>query len=92
MVEGIRASKPCGLNKGHGSKFRVGSQVRQETPEEGQRTYQLKCCDYNNKDEDNSPKTLNDKILLEWLKVFCQVSMLVISTGLSIKILVNISS
>ena len=29
--------------------------------EEGQRTYRLKCCRNNNKDEDNSPKTLNDK-------------------------------
>ena len=37
-----------------------GSRVRQ-TPEEGRRTYQLKRCGNNNKDEDNSPKTLNDK-------------------------------
>ena len=41
-------------------KFCEGSQVRQ-TPEEGRRTYRLKCCRNNNKDEDNSPKTLNDK-------------------------------
>ena len=34
--------------------------VRQ-TPEEGRRTYQPKRCGNNNKDEDNSPKTLNDK-------------------------------
>ena len=47
------------LNKGCGSKFCVGSQVQQETPEEGWRTYKLKC-EYN-KDEDSSPKTLNDK-------------------------------
>ena len=40
--------------------FRKGSQVRQ-TPEEGRRTYQLKRCGNNNEDEDNSPKTLNDK-------------------------------
>ena len=31
------------------------------TPEEGRRTYQPKHCGNNNKDEDNSPKTLNDK-------------------------------
>ena len=37
-----------------------GSQVWQ-TSEEGQRTYRLKHCGNNNKDEDNSPKTLNDK-------------------------------
>ena len=38
----------------------VGSRVRQ-TPEEGRRTYRPKRCGNNNKDEDNSPKTLNDK-------------------------------
>ena len=32
-----------------------------ETPEAGRRTYRPKRCEYNNKDEDNSPKTLNDK-------------------------------
>ena len=60
MVNGIRTGNPCGFNKGHSSKFHVGSQV-QQTPEEGRRTYWLKCCGNNNKDEDNSPKTLNDK-------------------------------
>ena len=39
--------------------FEVGSWVRQ-MPEEGWRTYQPKCWEYNNKD-DNSLKTLNDK-------------------------------
>ena len=61
MVNGVRTSELHGLNKkGHGSKFRIGSRVWQETPEEGQRTYQTKRCD-DNKDEDNSPKTLNNK-------------------------------
>ena len=32
-----------------------------KTPEEGRRTYRPKRCGNNNKDEDNSPKTLNDK-------------------------------
>ena len=32
----------------------------QQTPE-GRRTYRLKYCGNNNKDADNSPKTLNDK-------------------------------
>ena len=41
-------------------KFRDGSRVRQ-TPEEGWRTYRPKRCGNNYKDEDNSPKTLNDK-------------------------------
>ena len=70
MVNGIRASDLCRLDKGRGSNFSVGSQ---ETPEEGQRTYQPKRCGYDNKDEDNSPKTLNDKnhlflFSLEWCK------------------------
>ena len=52
---------PYGLNKGCGSKLQVGFWVPQKTPEEGQRTHRLKHCEYNNKDEDNSPKTLNVK-------------------------------
>ena len=32
-----------------------------QTPEEGRRTYRPKSCGNNNKDEDNSPKNLNDK-------------------------------
>ena len=48
------------FNKGRSSKFRKGSRVRQ-TPEEGRRTCRPKRCGNNNKDEDNSPKTLNDK-------------------------------
>ena len=39
---------------------RFGQYVRQ-TPEEGWRTYRLKRCGNNSKDEDNSPKTLKDK-------------------------------
>ena len=62
MANGIRTSDPCEFNKGRSSKFRVGSCVRQ-TPEEGRRTYRLKRCGNNNKDEDNSPKILNDKII-----------------------------
>ena len=46
--------------KGHSSKFREGSRVRQ-TPEEGWRIYRSKRCGKNNNEEDNSPKTLNDK-------------------------------
>ena len=60
MANGIRTGNPRGFNKGRSSKFREGSRVRQ-TPEEGRRTYRLKRCGNNNKDEDNSPKTLNDK-------------------------------
>ena len=60
MANGIRTGNPSGFNKGSSSKFREGSQVRQ-TPEEGRKTYQTKHCGNNNKDEDNSPKTHNDK-------------------------------
>ena len=60
MANGIRTGDTRGFNKGCSSKFREGSRVRQ-TPEEGRRTYQLKRCGNNNKDKDNSTKTLNDK-------------------------------
>ena len=60
MANGIRQGDPRGFNKGRSSKFRVGSRVRQ-TPEESRRTYRLKGCGNNNKDEDNRSKTLNDK-------------------------------
>ena len=60
MANIIRTGNSRGFNKGRSSKFREGSRVRQ-TPEEGWGTYRAKLCGNNNKDEDNSPKTLNDK-------------------------------
>ena len=60
MANRIRTDNPGGFNKGHSSKFREGSRV-QQIPEEGWRIYRPKRCENNNKDEDNSPKTLNDK-------------------------------
>ena len=60
MANGIRTGAPPGFNKGRSLKFRDGSQVRQ-TSEEGRSTYRPKHCGNNNKDEDSSPKTLNDK-------------------------------
>ena len=62
MANGIRTDDPRGFNKGRSSKFHEGSRVRQ-TPEEGQRTNRPKCCGNNNKEEDNSLKTLKDKNL-----------------------------
>ncbi len=62
MANELRTGDPCGFNKGRNSKFRVGSRVRQ-TPEEGRRTYRPKRYGNYNKDEDNSPKALNDKDL-----------------------------
>ena len=60
MANGIRTGDPRGFNKGGSLKFRVGSRVRQ-TPEEGRRTYRPKRCGINNKGEDNSLKTFNDR-------------------------------
>ena len=60
MANGIRTSEPRGFNKGSSAKFLVGSRVLQ-TPEEGWRTYRPERCGNNNRDLDNSPKTLNDK-------------------------------
>ena len=56
MANGIRTGDTRGFNKGCSSKFRI-----QQTPEEGRRTYRPKRCGNNNRNEDNSPKTLNDK-------------------------------
>ena len=52
MINGIRTSNPRGFNKGRSSKFRVGSRVQQTS------------CGNNNNDEDNSPKTFNDRKIL----------------------------
>ena len=57
------SKRPRRLNKGHGSKFRVGSQVRQGKPEDGRNTYWPKCWEYSNKNEDNSSKPLIIKII-----------------------------
>ena len=62
MANGIITGDPGGYNKGRSSKFREGSRVRQ-IREEGRKTYRPKRCgnNNNNKDEDNSPKTLNEE-------------------------------
>ena len=60
MANRIRTGDPHRFNKGLSSKFHECSQV-QETPDEGRRTYRPKHCGNSNKDEGNSPKTLNDK-------------------------------
>ena len=46
------------------SKFHVGSWVEHVTPEEGRNTHQPKHYEDNNKDEDNSCNTLNDKKII----------------------------
>ena len=69
MMNRIRTGEPRGFNKGRSSKFRVGFRVRQ-TPEEGRMIYGPKRCGNNTKDEDNSPKTLNDKNLTHFLLFF----------------------
>ena len=60
MANGIRTGDSHGSNKGRSSKFREGSRVRQ-IPEEGRRTYRPKRNGNSNKDEDNKPKSPNDK-------------------------------
>ena len=60
IANGIKTGDPRGFNKGRSSKFSEGSR---QTPKEGRRIYRPKRCGNNNKDEDNSPKTLNDKKL-----------------------------
>ena len=60
MANRIRTGELRGFNKGPSSKFREDSRVRQTT-EEGRRIYRPKRCGSSNKDEDNSPKSLNDK-------------------------------
>ena len=57
LANEIRTGDPRGFNKGRTSKFRVGSRIRQTDL----RIYRLKSCEINNKDEDSSPKTFNDK-------------------------------
>ena len=67
MINGIRASDSNELQKWRGSNLHVGSWIQQETPEEGRRKHRSKRYEYNNKDEDNIPKTLNDK---RWIILF----------------------
>ena len=44
----------------------LSQKFRQQTSEEGWRTYWPKRCRNNNKDEDNSPKTYNDKKKIQY--------------------------
>ena len=60
MANRIRTGDSRGFYKRRSSKFHVGSRVPR-TPKEGQRTYRPKRCINNNKDKDNSLKTLIDK-------------------------------
>ena len=60
MVNRIGTVYPCGSNKGLSLKFCVDSRAQHETPEEGQRIYRPKHCDYNNKDEVNGPNILTN--------------------------------
>ena len=70
MANGMKTSDLRGFNKGRSLKFIVGFRVRQ-IPEEDRRTYRTKRSRNSYKDEDNSPKTLNDEI-----KVFENYSIL----------------
>ena len=54
----------------------VGSSRVRQTPEEGQRTYQLKHNENNHKDEGNSLKTLNDK--KQSIRCFIHISLYIL--------------
>ena len=60
MVNRSKISYSCGINKVCGSKFPLGSLVRQ-IHEEGRIAYRPNPFQYNNKDDDNNLKTLNNK-------------------------------
>ena len=78
MSNGIRTGDLRGFNKGRSSKFCIGSWVRQ-TPEEGRMTYRPKRCRCKNKEEDNSPKTLNDEYHQASSKKFRQLAIRIVS-------------
>ena len=63
----MRTIYPGGLNKGFSLRFCIGSRVRNETPEEGRRTYRPERLEHNTKDEDNYLNTLNDKIFSSFI-------------------------
>ena len=77
MANGIRTGNPREFNKGRSSKFRVGSRV-QQTSEEGWKIYWRKRCGNNNKKENNSLKTLNDKIeiLITWFRFIAEIKII----------------
>ena len=60
MINRIGTVYPWGSNKGFSLRFCVDSWVQHKTPEEGRRTYQPKRCEYNNKDDINSPNILSN--------------------------------
>ena len=60
MANVIRTIDLRRLNEGFSSKFRIVLPSWHETPEEGCMIHRLKR-EYNNKDEDISPNTVNDK-------------------------------
>ena len=72
-----------GLIKRFGPKFHLGSQVWQETPEEGRRMHRPKCCEYNNKDRDNSLDTLKDKNYQASSQKFRKIAVFIMFLNLS---------
>ena len=64
------------------------SQVQQETPEEGRRTYRRKCCEYNNKDKVNSLNILSDDYFFAILSPGWQIKhiMLHLPTGRNVEL------
>ena len=80
MANGIRTSDLRGFNKGRGSKFRVGSRVRQ-TPEEGRRTYRSKRFGNNDKMMTIARKPL----MIKRFDVSNKISVIVMTSSLELK-------
>ena len=65
MVNNVWTAYLWGSNKGFSLRVCVDSWVWHETPEEGRMTYQLKCYEYNGRDEVNSPNIVSNEKMIE---------------------------
>ena len=68
MANGIRTDDPRGFNKGRSYKFREGSEF--DKPLKKPEDISAKRCRNNHNDEDNCPKTLNDKNQNTFMRYF----------------------
>lgn len=61
----MKTFHPYGMYKRVSPKLWESCQLRQETPEDGQKIQWLKCCEYDNQDENAGPNNKSVIILLE---------------------------
>ena len=78
MVNRIGTVFPFGSNKGFSLRFFADYEVRHETSERGRRTYRPKSCEYNNKDEVNSPNIFSENTYQASSKKFGQIMSLIV--------------